>query len=75
MGWFGYGLYDGDCTQTCHIDFIKWAIPYLRKDDVYDCLESRRTMLPEEYIKRFKKGAPIFLKKLRHPILRDGMNI
>ena len=25
MGWCGYGLYDGDETQTCHYDFMKWA--------------------------------------------------
>ena len=25
MGWAGYGIYDGDGTQTCHIDFLKWA--------------------------------------------------
>lgn len=25
MGWFGYGIYDGDSTQTCHLDFLKRA--------------------------------------------------
>lgn len=69
MGWFGYGLYDGDCTQTCHIDFIKWAIPHLREDDAYDCLNSRRTILPEKYIKRFKKGIPHILGKIKTPNL------
>ncbi len=25
MGWSGYGLYDGDETQTCHYSFMEWA--------------------------------------------------
>lgn len=25
MGWSGYGLYDGDETQTRHYDFMEWA--------------------------------------------------
>lgn len=67
MGWFGYGLYDGDETQTAHIDFIRQAIPYLRSDDVYDCLGSSRTILPQNYIKSFKKGIPNILKKIKTP--------
>lgn len=25
MGWTGYGLYEGDGTQTCHYSFMEWA--------------------------------------------------
>ena len=34
MGWFGYGIYDGDGTQTCHLDFCKWAKLYQKDDDL-----------------------------------------
>jgi len=67
MGWFGYGLYDGDDTQTSHIDFIKRAIPSLSKDDIYEMLGSGETSIPNNYIAAFKKGVPAILKKMKAP--------
>ena len=69
MGWFGYGLYDGDDTQTCHLGFIKTAIPSLSKDEVYDFLGRRKTLIPVDLVPRFKKGIPSILKKLKAPNL------
>lgn len=67
MGWFGYGLYDGDDTQTRHIDFIKWAIPTLSDDDVFEYLEGKRTIIPKNLLPSFKKGIPSILKKMKTP--------
>ncbi len=38
MGWFGHKIYDGDETQTCHLDFCKGAKLYNGKG--YDWMES-----------------------------------
>ena len=32
MGWFGYNLYDGDETQTRHLEFMKVA-NIIKNDD------------------------------------------
>jgi hypothetical protein len=69
MGWFGYGLYDGDDTQTCHIGFIKTAIPSLSEDDIFEFLKSRRTLIPDSLVLRFRKGIPFILKKIKAPNL------
>ena len=67
MGWFGYGLYDGDETQTCHLTFIKQAIPSLKSDDIFDMLGSRKTKIPQHLIPEFKKGIPNILRKIKFP--------
>lgn len=68
MGWFGYGLYDGDETQTLHIDFIKTAIPSLSKDyEIFEFLKVRKTLIPRDLILEFKKGIPSILKKIKNP--------
>lgn len=47
MGWFGHGIYDGDETQTCHYDFIKKL--GIEKDNnvIYDMLQIKKTIIPE----------------------------
>lgn len=47
MGWFGYGIYDGDGTQTCHYDFLKKL--GIEKDDdiIYEMLTLEGTVIPE----------------------------
>lgn len=68
MGWSGYGLYDGDETQSCHINFIKWAIPSLNEEDIFDCfIGTRKTKLPKILTLSFKKGIVNILKKIRTP--------
>jgi hypothetical protein len=68
MGWFGYGLYDGDDTQTQHIDFIKRAIPSLSEDEIVDnMLGIKKTSIPEKYHVQFRKGIPAILKKIKAP--------
>ena len=67
MGWCGYGLYSGDGTQTCHIGFIKTAIPSLSEDDIFEFLKLRKTAIPTNLLPLFKKGIPSILKKIKTP--------
>jgi hypothetical protein len=67
MGWLGYGLYEGDETQTRHIDFIKMAIPSLHEGHIMPMLGLKKTTIPKEYISSFKAGAPNILKKIKPP--------
>ncbi len=70
MGWSGYGLYDGDGTQTCHIGFIKQAIPSLSECDIFDeFIGLRKTLIPKRFLPAFKKGIPSILKKIKIPNL------
>lgn len=69
MGWFGYGLYDGDDTQTYHIKFIKTAIPSLSINDILEFLHFRKTKIPDNFIAEFKKGVPHLLKKIKTPTM------
>lgn len=69
MGWSGYGLYNGDGTQSCHIEFIKTAIPTLSEDTISGFLRIRGTRIPDSLIPAFKKGIPSILKKMRKPSL------
>lgn len=64
MGWFGYGLYDGDGTQTCHIEFIEVAIPSLKNDDdmIFSFLKNKKTVIPDKYKKEFIKNSYNILK-------------
>lgn len=64
MGWFGYGIYDGDDTQTRHYDFIKWAGVKVGDDKISEWLHSRGTKIPNEYIETFVKGLPKVIKKM-----------
>jgi hypothetical protein len=69
MGWFGYGLYDGDGTQTCHINYINWALPdqEFSEDQIFDFLNTRKTKIPEKYRSAFRKGIPNLLKRVKLP--------
>jgi len=67
MGWFGYSLYDGDDTQSLHIDFIKWAIPQVSEDTIFGWLHYRKTKIPAGYFLQFRKGVPNLLKKIKAP--------
>lgn len=64
MGWFGYGIYDGDETITRHIDFLKWAKVCESEDDALDHLGGRATILTEAEIKVLKKNIKLILNKM-----------
>lgn len=66
MGWSGYGLYDGDETQTCHLDFIKTA-SNVSFDISFEWLGIKKTKIPSRYVKDFVHGVPLILKKIRAP--------
>jgi hypothetical protein len=61
MGWFGYGIYDGDGTQTCHYAFIKNAGI---KVNIDEWLGLKGTKIPAEHLSTFIKGIPKILKKM-----------
>ena len=61
MGWCGYGLYDGDETQTCHYDFMKWAG---WKGDVEDCLQLKKTKLTDDMKVLLANNIDKVLKKM-----------
>jgi hypothetical protein len=56
MGWSGYGLYDGDCTQSCHFNFIEWAEISDDYDEIFEWV-SNKTVLPEDKKKILEKNA------------------
>ncbi|MEK6832618.1 MAG: hypothetical protein AABY32_01110 [Nanoarchaeota archaeon] len=66
MGWCGYGIYDGDDTQTCHLDFIKWAKIPVDEDIVFDnwIKSGIKTTIPAKYRKLFKKNINFVIKKI-----------
>lgn len=76
MGWFGYGIYDGDGTQTCHLDYLKWA--KVEKD--YEVIQdnyfkvtpkSCKTILPEDKKVILKKNYKNIIKHLKVPKVWD----
>lgn len=71
MGWFGYGIYDGDGTQTCHYDFFDWAKiradikdGHRRSDYFGEFLTTKGTILPKEDWDIFVKNINLVLKKM-----------
>lgn len=64
MGWFGYGKYSGDETQTHHLDFIKWAKLPLTDEEISDCLLINKTKIPKNLISLFNKNLPNILKNM-----------
>lgn len=69
MGWFGYGLYNGDETQTCHLKFLCKAIPSLSEDEAFDCMKLNKTLIPKNLLSDFKKGIPLIFKGIKTPNL------
>lgn len=66
MGWAGYGIYDGDGTQTLHYDFLKWAGCAQNDDEIYDgdWLTLNRTKIPKERRHLLKVNLNKVLKKM-----------
>ena len=67
MGWMGYGIYDGDGTQTCHYDYIKWAKIESDGDVICDWLTESGTIIPEDKVNLLKKNYKLILNKLKKP--------
>lgn len=64
MGWFGYGIYDGDETQTEHCDFLKWAKIGRDDDERSEYFGNKGTILPLDLRERLIKNTPLILKKM-----------
>ena len=65
MGWFGYGIYDGDGTQTCHIDFLNNAgVTKSSTDEALDLLAVNGTILPADMMQKFVNNINKVLKKM-----------
>lgn len=65
MGWSGYGLYDGDGTQTCHITFVERA-GYKEKeeDEILNTLTLGGTLLTSEMKKTLRQNISKVLAKM-----------
>lgn len=75
MGWLGYGIYDGDETQTQHIDFLKWA--KVTDDEVLvinEYFTLTRTVLPKAEQKTFLKNIDKVIKKMPKRVLTGNFN-
>lgn len=67
MGWFGYGKYDSDDTQTQHITFCEWAELPEEADEICDnWLKRNKTKIPQEYLILFKKNISKVLSKMNN---------
>ena len=64
MGWFGYGIYDGDDTQTEHINFIRQAGIEKDEDTIFAMLKSRKTIIPKDKRHLLKTNLDKILKKM-----------
>lgn len=69
MGWFGYKLYDGDGTQTCHLDFLKRAKIAKNSDVAFDMMMHKgstglKTIIPQDKKNLLKKNIALVLKKM-----------
>lgn len=67
MGWWGHGIYDGDGTQTCHYDFIKWAKIESNEEVISQWLTLAGTKIPKNKLPLLKKNCQLILKKLKVP--------
>ena len=68
MGWFGYGIYDGDETQTRHITFLKWAKIEHDSDVIFDnYFIEDKTILPKDKLLLFQKNISFILKRITKP--------
>ena len=72
MGWCGYGIYDGDDTQSRHHDYLKYLKVVSKKteDDVYDWMSVNRTVIPKEKRHLLTDNAPLLIEKIKKEIKR-----
>jgi hypothetical protein len=67
MGWFGYGIYDGDGTSSCHYDYIEWAGIEKDFELIGEMMSLRGTKVPEDKKHLLRKNAKDILKHLKTP--------
>lgn len=67
MGWWGHGIYDGDETQSCHYDFIKWAKIESNEEVISQWLTLKGTKIPTDKLPLLKKNCKLILNKLKLP--------
>lgn len=68
MGWWGYGIYDGDETQSFHCELIERAKinTVVDSDMIYDgdWLKIKETIIPKKYKSQFIKSIDKIAKTL-----------
>lgn len=64
MGWFGYGIYDGDDTQCCQYDFLKNAKVISSYEDFIDLQTDDMILLNEDQKKILLKNFKGVLKHM-----------
>lgn len=77
MGWFGYGIYDGDETQTCHLDFLKRAgykVKYSSVEILEFFFKNNKTVLSKEAKDLVTKNMDKILNKMPKTIQSNIKN-
>lgn len=64
MGWFGYNIYGGDGTQTCHYAFLKRAKIGKNDDERGELMSTGKTILNPEMQKLLRKNISLVLNKM-----------
>ena len=73
MGWFGYGMYDGDGTFTAQLYFLELAgISQDRIDDYYAPM--KKIKLSKEDKELFTKKLDKVIKNWKREMRKDGYN-
>jgi hypothetical protein len=72
MGWSGYGIYDGDDTQTRHYAFLKWAKVSKDDEEICEWFSYRKTKIPNEKRNIISDNIDLILKKMPKITDRHG---
>lgn len=67
MGWFGYGIYDGDETQTLHYYWLLKTKIAKNFDEAFEMVKKTRTIIPKNKINQFKKEMKKIIDKTKPP--------
>lgn len=64
MGWTGYGIYDGDETQTCHFRHLEW-VGLDNYDEVCEWMQyPKGTIIPLDKRKILEKNVSKIIKRM-----------
>ncbi len=79
MGWFGYGIYDGDGTSTCFYDFNKFGKLKINEDLISEEIltSSGKIKLSNDYQKKFLENINLIISnmpKLKKDKYKDYLN-
>jgi len=64
MGWCGHNIYDGDDTQTLHVNYLKFAKIGESDDQRSDMLHLRKTIIPKNMRSLLRKNYKLILNKM-----------